>query len=147
MQHNLTVFASVLAMIHMALGCYWHHGLARAHSCQNQTTAVSHADDGCSHHHALDTVHHLAGQLNDGRLACDAACQESELHCFDDRCKYLPAVEFEFENFGSHHFTYVSMSAGGQASQHLIRFAAEEPCWRQSAPPVRAHLLHGVLII
>ncbi len=151
--HSILVkLATITTMLHMALGCAWHHGLAAPHTCMDHGTgslACDHGgDDACTGHHP-DHASHQSGPTVDS--GCHPGCQANHQHhhsgCQDDRCSFHPSNKFDPDSI-RHLAEYLN---GAVANTLLVAVPADycridcsrHPC----APGMRAHLYYCVLVL
>ena len=108
MHSLLGKFATITAMIHMALGCAWHHGFAGSHECMKECpSALTDCVHGQQHHghaHGHHTSGHTAGDLRDVQRDGNTLCtmcrkgngQQPHSGCRDDGCTYIESHDFDF---------------------------------------------------
>ncbi len=161
MQALLIKLANITVMIHMALGCAWHHGLAFPYACDASSVYVESDCDHDAHQCGGDNDHHdqLCPEdhhenLIDGELVCVPECGGNHPHdhstCQDDRCS------FSQSNDNAHEYIVdLNEYLGGVGTEAI---AVRSHNWAENsfengrsgphaAPDLRAHLLLCVLIL
>ena len=106
MQALLIKFANVTVMVHMALGCAWHHGLASHHACTAKSIPVT----ACCEHHSSPCEdgegdsddHDGHRQIPSGdSLATESGCDGHHPHdhstCQSDRCAFYKTSSSDSE--------------------------------------------------
>lgn len=161
MQALLIKLANITVMIHMALGCAWHHGLASPHACNASGVSVeSDCDhetsqcDGDSGHHDQQCPGDDHQRPFDGELVCAPGCDGNHPHdhstCRDDRCS------FNQTNVNDRDYIVdLNEYLGGVCTEVIAVRSHIEPeksfenvrSGPNAAPDLRAHLLLCVLIL
>ena len=155
MQLLLVKLASIAVMIHMTLGCNWHHGLG-VQACIGQcsTTSCSHDNKAenveCSGNHQHGDHNHnlpiLSLTAGDDLCECDG---HSHFGCQDDGCNATKVIKFVF--WPAESSSPMLCEAENSALVASLATACHAidpfPDYSHTATSLRAHLILGVLII
>jgi hypothetical protein len=152
MHSFLVQIASIAVMLHMTLGCSWHHGLG-THACVNQCSAKARHHDDSAADHCCDGQHEHDCQRRPGPGPTFHDDGESHGHghlaCHDDGCNVTSLKKFVFSplDFCTRYLDRAGSSA-------LVAVQTLKGCEKNPFPDcehtttaVRAHLLFGILIL
>jgi hypothetical protein len=151
MQFALPQLTSIVLLVHLGLGCCWHH----AHACVPGGTVCSVAVEPypLSAGHQHDGLHPDDSRHADGETACPPDGQNGHDHeCEGDRCTFVRSKSSleQVDDSTAHAILAVHMPAAMagdvvQLDQVSLTYSGESP----GAPslPLRAHLLFRVLLI
>ncbi len=166
MKRFLVHFANLAVMIHMAFGCFWHHGFAatcthdavHVECLETATTVKPDASDCCNSpaHSAEDSENHVPEngvlQKEDTYPVANSPLDHGHDHlgCCDDGCNALITSEFNVQSF---HF--VSLNAWIAVVPSVVmeikvgRDTRPEflPTNARLAPKVRSHLAKSVQLV
>lgn len=148
--------ASIAVMLHMAIGCSWHHGISPASACNDACTSSSchyTAEEkptiGCCHDHDGHDDHSKDSdpEKESGHDGPDAPA--NHLCCCDDGCNAIQAVEFVFDALD-----FSTAYMGGTGNSVIIEAALNPnvlvdpfPDCSNTAQKLRTHLLLNVQIL
>ncbi len=124
---------STVLFVHAALGCCWHQG----HDCAQFADSSSEASQcvTCCEHHQCDR------HQNPGPCKCKLECQGA--------CQTLPPQKIAVAKVvsASPFDTAVTFAAELSVQVGLARHWEQAPKLADSGRPLRAHLLHQILLI
>ena len=148
--------AILIALVHMALGCAWHHGLATPHACESHgvsvdalpETADQHQCSGC---HQQPLSEEVPDELPGGDGAYGADFDLGHHHhsgCQDDRCSFTPSPHFKVKHADdiAQSLCETARSRVASASRSSIGDFCRSP-FATRALGVRAHLILCVQIL
>jgi hypothetical protein len=156
MNSLLVKLASTAVMIHMTLGCHWHHGLG-VQACEDQcpVSVCNHhevefgeCDNGAHEHGDRDYDHPIGNQATNNNM-CNNNSGHCHFGCQDDGCNATKLVKFEFwpAEFSLQYFCGAE-NAALVASQACAGNDIDPfPDCSHTETSVRAHLLLGVQLL
>ena len=133
MHAAISYLMTTILFVHAALGCCWHEGHDCA-TCSHQLSMASEHDSCCKHHQKE-------------RQHCPAPCK-CRLECLG-ACQTLPPQKTEVAKVTSAApFDFVAvLSSESAARLELAGHWYLAPNFADPARPLRAHLLHQILLI
>ena len=142
---QITIFVLVL---HTALGCCWHHAHDCIAGCSDATTAVEHACPCESHEHdehaPSEDDHRGEGKR------CEGDHHRHEHDCEGDHCTFVRSGRSSEER-GERSFDTTFLALDDSAQEPSLISARSPQALDQpasnSGPPLRSHLLLGILLI
>ncbi len=172
MKTVLIKLATLMAMVHMSLGCAWHHGLGHS-SCESVEADSSasvcdhdhrrcHADHSDHEHAVIETTkfqscdhgscvaNHGSCVANHGSCVANHGTHHDHAGCHDDGCHFIVAKTFDCNGLVPLHLYFGDVAAAlivSCNSVQLDRFNEFHPASAAFATGVRANLLLGVLIV
>jgi hypothetical protein len=153
MQSILIHFASLAVMVHLSLGCQWHHGLGESDSCQTGNHQAHQRQCSDDHHHGHGHPGHRSFPLAQQAVepGADMELAQGPIphdRCQNDGCSATPASDYRpsrTKPIGLYLANAEDDSVGQQPSATgKLSYRAR---YQFSAAPLRAHLLLGVLLI
>lgn len=167
MKRILVHLANLAVMIHMAFGCFWHHGFAATCNhdvvhvdCSETVTTVRPEANDCCHSHDHSAEHSENHIPENGLLQTEEDAYpvanspldhgHDHLGCCDDGCNALITSEFKVENF--HFVTLNAWIAVVPSVVMEIKVGSSSrpevlPPNARLAPKVRSHLAKSVQLV
>lgn len=176
MQSYLVKTTILIAMIHMAIGCAWHHGFGYPHACAsscgassatvsllcakgNDSAATTHcastAMDLCCDHPAItpsdtDLDRTLLGaEYVGGECTTHQQQIPHPIVCDDDRCSFTKVNCFDcgvFCEFREYLGGSLRLNADSDLGSPAVAVSSF-PCCHRTAPGLRAHLVLGIQLL
>lgn len=163
-----TQLAQLIVMIHMALGCAWHHGVYGSGCCESTTGLIAEGQhrggcDGSEHCDASGRISFVSKHRSDrvtGDRADDsmidgncARCEHDESNhrgCHDDRCYVQSLMRFDVRAFALNTSEAIfAVDSVAMKSFPNVGNGETDVVSAGSllAMGVRAHLFHCVLLL
>ena len=157
--HGILIkLVTLAAMLHMGLGCAWHHGIGNSHACPG-----NHRTSTCHNHEVNEKPHipHIHGTCSDqiseslqvdscGLLICISDCGREQNHsgCQDDRCLFTKLCKLDVGQFDmGQEFLVEVMPAMPLPVSRIEKSQQHHSICPYNAPGLRAHIALGVQII
>lgn len=148
-QFPIPQITTVMLLVHLGLGCCWHHAHTCSLNCCNlpAVTADSCSCDAHAHHEA-PYEHGQRGHGDDALIR--NGDKPHRHHCDGDRCSFVPS-ERSPEQKGELRFDLCPLDIAWSPTKseliHSRRTHGQDHSLCDDGPPVRAHLLFSVLLI